>query len=393
MKKFPKPWFRPSRGLWYVTLDGTQHNLGPDQEQAFEKYKQLLNQPKTAPRSGVSSESVVGVIDKYLDWCKEHRAAETFEWYRWRLQLFVTSIDKCLTVAQLKHFHLDDWLSKRPDWSGGTKHGMVRAVQRALRWAARKGYIERSPVADYEKPRPGKRNVLITPDRFEQILGFVRQRPFRDLLIVTWETACRPQESLVVEVRHVDLANARWVFPPDEAKGQQWPRIVYLTEKAVEITERLMEQNPRGPLFRNTSGKPWAPFAVSCGFTALRNRMGRAEFKRRGIDVDEAAVQAFLPKLKATARIKGVVRPKAQTELEQEARHKLRNKLAAKNAPRYCLYHLRHSWLDRALKSGVDPLTAAILMGHRDPSTLAKVYQHLAQSPDYLREAAKKAAS
>ena len=51
------------------------------------------------------------------------------------------------------------------------------------------------------------------------------------------------------------------------------------------------------------------------------------------------------------------------------------------------------AWLDRALKAGVDALTAAILMGHRDPSTIAKVYQHLAQSPDYLRNAAKKAAA
>jgi len=39
----------------------------------------------------------------------------------------------------------------------------LRAVQRAMRWAARKGYMDRSPVADYEKARPGKRNVMISP--------------------------------------------------------------------------------------------------------------------------------------------------------------------------------------------------------------------------------------
>ena len=67
--------------------------------------------------------------------------------------------------------------------------------------------------------------------------------------------------------------------------------------------------------------------------------------------------------------------------------------LARKHGPKYCLYHLRHSWLDRALKRGLDVLTCAILLGHRDPSTLSKVYQHLSQSPEYLRDAAKKAAS
>ncbi len=34
---------------------------------------------------------------------------------------------------------------------------------------------------------------------------------------------------------------------------------------------------------------------------------------------------------------------------------------------------LRHSWATHALERGVDALTVVILMGHRDPSTLAKV--------------------
>lgn len=391
MKKFPKPWYRPSRGTWFVTLNGQQHNLGADRDKAFEEYAKLLKKPSTAPRQRFTSDSVVAVIDRYLDWCKEHRAAETYEWYRWRLQLFAESIDRTLSVDELKHYHLDEWLSKRPDWSSGTKHGMARAVQRALRWAARKGYIDRSPISDYEKARPGKRNVVISALQFETILGFVRKRPFRDLLIVSWETGCRPQESLIVEARHVDLVNSRWIFPPEESKGELWPRIVYLTEKALEITERLMKQHRHGRLFRNTTGKPWTTDAVNCCFTALRHRFGRAEMQRLGIEVEKSAVEAHIPTLKPVGVFKGVSRAKTKSELEHESRRKLRHKLAEKYAPRYCLYHLRHSWLDRALKSGVDPLTCAILMGHRDPSTLTKVYQHLSQSPAYLRDAAEKA--
>src|SRR5262249_23697275 len=146
MKKFPKPWYRRSRGVWYVTLDGQQHNLGPDQTQALELYKQLLHQPKAAAGRGqvVSAVGVVGVIDKFLDWYHEHRKPATYEWYRWRLQLFVDSIDRSLAVADLRHFHLDDWLSRHPEWSSGTKHGMARAVMRAMLWAAKKGHIDRS---------------------------------------------------------------------------------------------------------------------------------------------------------------------------------------------------------------------------------------------------------
>jgi hypothetical protein len=175
MKKFPKPWYRPSRGLWFVTFNGKQHNLGADKTAAFEQYKQLLIQPKV-PRRHCTGEAIVVIIDRFLDWCHEHRAAETYEWYRWRLQRFAKTIDANLTTAELRHFHLDDWFKKHSRWSNGTKHGMARAVQRALHWARRKGYIEVNPLADYEKPRPGKRRVVIVPATFERMLALSRKR-------------------------------------------------------------------------------------------------------------------------------------------------------------------------------------------------------------------------
>ena len=52
----------------------------------------------------------------------------------------------------------------------------------------------------------------------------------------------------------------------------------------------------------------------------------------------------------------------------------------------------RHSFCHRLLKSGVDALTVSVLMGHADPSMIAKVYSHLSQAPQYLRDALRKAA-
>ena len=42
MPHFPKPFFRPRRGLWYVQLQGRQVNLGPDERAAFAGYHQLM---------------------------------------------------------------------------------------------------------------------------------------------------------------------------------------------------------------------------------------------------------------------------------------------------------------------------------------------------------------
>lgn len=394
----PQPWYRPSRGLWYVTLHGVQHKLAPGPEdhvpeEAMREYHRLMasppEPPPAPPPQPAEHGSLAVVLDKFLGWCQEHRKPATYEWYRWRLQLFVEHVGVALTSAALKHFHVDEFLARHPSWSRGMKRSAARAVQRAMRWAKKKGHVDVNPVADYEKPAPGKRNVVISPAQFLELLSFVPGENFRDLVQITWETGCRPQESLAVEARHVDLVQARWFFPPDEAKGEEWPRIVYLNDRALEITRRLMERHPEGKLFRNDRGRPWDPYAVNCCFCRVQVRMGLARMKELGVGVEPLARfnRRRYPDKAALAQAR------AEHQGKLAARKKELYRLATLHAPKYCLYNLRHSWLDRALKRGVDALTCAILMGHRDPSTISKVYQHLSQSPEYLREAAKRAVS
>ena len=92
-----------------------------------------------------------------------------------------------------------------------------------------------------------------------------------------------------------------------------------------------------------------------------------------------------------TKKERGVERDKRPAELREEAKGKLFKRMARKVTPRYSLYALRHSWATNALKRGVDPLTVALLMGHKDPSMLARVYQHLSHSPDHMRDQARRA--
>lgn len=71
MPHFPKPFFRPSRGVWHVQLHGRQFNLGREKEAAFVRYHKLMSQPVSAaappPQRG---DAVVVVIDQFLGWCK-----------------------------------------------------------------------------------------------------------------------------------------------------------------------------------------------------------------------------------------------------------------------------------------------------------------------------------
>lgn len=254
MPHYPKPFFRKNRRLWYVQIDGKQHNLGPDRDKAFELYFTMMQQPKESPQ--VVGESVLALIDQYLDWCQKHRAPDTFEWYRWRLQLFCDSIPDNLTVADLKPYHVQEWIDSQTTWCSGSKRNGCKAVQRAMRWSEQQGYIDRSPIAHMQKPRMGKREVVISDSQFAELLELSRDESFTNLLRVTWDTGCRPQESLRVEARHVDLAGSRWVIPVTEAKTDI-VRVVYLTEAALAVTKMLCEQYPDGPLFRNSRGAAW----------------------------------------------------------------------------------------------------------------------------------------
>jgi len=79
MPHFPKPFFKKSRGVWYVQISSKQHNLGPDKDEAFEQYHELMRQPKQrTPLSG----SVAEIVDAFLEFVEKNRSPETYEGYR-----------------------------------------------------------------------------------------------------------------------------------------------------------------------------------------------------------------------------------------------------------------------------------------------------------------------
>lgn len=137
------------------------------------------------------------------------------------------------------------------------------------------GLIKRNPLRHLEVPNAESREVVISAAEYQKLLALVPDQGFRNLVVTTWETGCRPQESLRVEARHVELANQRWVFPKSESKNKKRARVVYLTDTAAEITRRLATAHPTGTLFRNSNGGKWTPYAVGCAFVRVRVRLGK----------------------------------------------------------------------------------------------------------------------
>ncbi len=388
MARTPKPWFDNERKVWKVTIGGRRYNLGKDKKLAMEEFHRLMSQPV---KRKVLSHSLPGLIDSFLDWVHKHRSPDTYEWYRYRLQRFI-DCHRELRIQDLRPFHVENWVDSYEGLSRTSRRNYIRSVKRCFIWATKQGYLDANPVANLEAPSAERREVVISPEEYDAILRHTPDQGLRDLITTTWLTGCRPQESLRVEARHVDVASQRWVFPPSEAKGEKRPRIVYLSDDAFLITRKLMLQHPDGRLFRNRRGKPWTPDAVNCGFDRIQQRMGRAIVEQRGLTITDDDIEALLPQLNTTRKCKGDVMQKTPRELRGEAKRKLYNRLAASVAPRFSLYAIRHSWATHALEAGMDSVTVAVLMGHTDASMLARVYQHLAHNPTFLLEQAQRAA-
>lgn len=297
MPRPPKPWWRNDRQTWCVTIDGKRHNLGRDRRAAMQRFHELMARPKPTRALG---DSVLALFDAFLEWCHRNRAPRTYEWYQQRLQWFADAIPKSLSVESLRPYHLQEWVNAHPSWSPGHVRGCITAVQRAFRWAEKLGYIDRNPIAYVEKPQYGTRDRVITVEEYRIILSHVNDEAFTDLLTAAWETGARPQELIRVEARHVELERSRWVFPKGEAKVKGRPRIVYLSQTALEITRRRMAMYPQGPLFRNSRGRPWKAFAINCRFARLKEKLGtryclynfRHSFATRLRPADVAAVAA-----------------------------------------------------------------------------------------------------
>jgi integrase len=380
MPRHPKPWYRKGRG-WFIQRNGKQVFLGKKKPDAMSAYHWEMGR---APRAVQRTDSVAQLVDAFLEWVQQNQAPDTYRWYLDRLQEFCCLYPD-LRVSALQVYHVQQWLDSRKV-SRGTKRNLARSIMRCMKWAEEQGYIDKSPIAHFRKPRGGVRQTVITPEAYHELLASIRRQPLRDLVMFAWETGARAAECMSLEARHVELMNSRVVFPVEEEKMERAPRVIYLTGVALEIVARLVKVHPTGPLFRNTNGA-WNAGSINCAFNALQIRMGKKALKAEGFTLDEADIEEKIKTLKPSF----AKRPKTAEELREEARKKLWSAAAVRRAPKYCMTALRHSFCHRLLKAGVDALTVSSLMGHASVSMVVEYYSHMNHAPDYLRQSLERA--
>ena len=147
----------------------------------------------------------------------------------------------------------------------------------------------------------------------------------------------------MAESRHFSRKDRCIVFERHESKGHGGDktverRVVPLSDTAFEICQRQALKHPTGPLVRNTHGTGWTAYAMKEWFKRLDGRRYKEASTKR-VDFRVSA------------------------------------------------YVVRHTWATEALERGVDPITVATIMGHKDLTQLMKTYQHIEKKRDHLRRA------
>jgi len=392
MARPAKPWYWTARKIWCVYHKGERVPLGPDRDEAFCQYHQIMAKPDQEYHP-VQQGAVAAILDDFLTWTEENRASKTFSRYRDFIQSFVSKCGR-MEAGDLNPSHVTVWLATHKGWNSTTKRNAITALQRGFNWAVKNRGLARNPIRGMEKPEAKRRTTTITAEEFDEILEHVHDVPFRDLLIVSYDSGSRPQETKQLEARHLELDKQRAVIPGEEAKRGRTRAIYLPTDRSMEIVKRLAKEHPTGPLFRNNQGQPWTGFAVKLRFDRIQIAIGLQEMAKRGISsaVTEDDIDRLAGKLSKTrlTRAAGKRTSKKPAELRSAAKRKLIAKEAKQYAKRFRQYDLRHSFVTRKLRAGVDSHVVAALVGHKDTKMIDAVYSHVADDHRFMLAEAKK---
>lgn len=294
MARRATPWYWKQRNQWFAIIDGKRTLLGnhPPDAPRPRKGKTGWNPPPLILEAfqGLTNEATPGSVEEtlfdFVKWSFENKAYRTAARYKDFCHAFAKA-HPGLLVSQLSPAHLSTWLTKQ-SWNSTTKRNAITAIQRAFNWAVKNRGLRFNPIRGMEKPKANTPKKVLTEKDFDTLISLLPDKdPFRDLMIVSYDSFCRPQEIKQLEVRHLQLKQSRAVLSASEAKGGRTRVIYFPTARSISILKRLSKLHPTGPIFLNARGTAWTGFSVKCRFERLEQKLGKRlhhyMFRRTGI--------------------------------------------------------------------------------------------------------------
>src|SRR4051812_4246651 len=104
----PEPWYRTSKGAWYVQVGRKQHRLVKGDEDATRKaayeafYKLMASRPETLPPP--QKITVAELCERFLDHSDKNHEPQTYRGYRYYLKAFCKAYGGLL-ACEVKPYH------------------------------------------------------------------------------------------------------------------------------------------------------------------------------------------------------------------------------------------------------------------------------------------------
>lgn len=264
-----RPWFRHSRGEWFVTINGKQWGLkvfDPDDEAgAVASMHRLEADPN---RAAGNRATVCQAVDAFLDDCRRRQLAEdTLANYTNRLGWF------------RRHFGRRDVATVEPEeveraaageaWSDGTVRLTLTAVQLAVRSAGRNSFRLIRPAMPVRDER-----CVLTREEYEAVLNECHG-DFGPLVQTLFLTGRRPKEIRLLTAEQVQWEAGKATLRQHKtAKRTGRPATVYLSRAALAVLQTQRERYGGGHLFRGVHGRPFTAAAVGWRWRRVREVLG-----------------------------------------------------------------------------------------------------------------------
>lgn len=173
---------------------------------------------------------------------RDHRTADGRRLGEWTLT--------AITEDELEAFHAAQRAAGR---AASTLNHLVQVLKAAFRWAARKGYLARSPISDdsaLKRVKVAQRTRRLTPDEETNLLaaagGLTRGAGVRlsGLIIAALETGCRRGELLNLRWADVNVTDREITIRGETAKDRT-VRTVPISSRLAAVLE-MVKTNPAG---------------------------------------------------------------------------------------------------------------------------------------------------
>lgn len=331
----PRPnkiWFRQDVGWWMVTLAGKKIRLAKGREnkhQAEQRFHELMLTRHQLPQGEVPH--VADLVESFLAYSERRFAPDTYRNYRFYGQKFAEACGRLL-VTDLKPFHVTRWIDTQA-WNQTTEGNARRVARRVMTWAMEEGLISFNPLARMKAVPCKSRERALTPAEFKALMSD-SHGPFRILLWALRNTGARPSE--VYRLTWDQVHSDRWILTTHKTrKKTRKVRVIYLSLPMQRLMQYLRTRSNSKHVFLNTRGRPWTNNSVQLKINRIK------------------------------------------------AKHGL--------APDICAYLLRHTFGTHAVLSGLNSSVVAELLGHTSTEMVDRVYVHLADQVNHLRDAVNQA--